>query len=80
MFYFFCSHKLHKIKNDSVFEQLEKKIIILLFTEKTVTKLLEIWVGDPRSAIRDSGSVKKTIPDRGVRKAPDPGSKIRNTA
>ncbi len=39
------------------------------FYPKIVTKLSEIWVGDPGSEIR-----KKHIPDPGVKKAPDPGS------
>jgi hypothetical protein len=55
---------------------LKKKIwanfrrIIELFTQKIVTKLSKMWVWDP-------GSGKKTfrIPDPGVKKAPDPGSR-----
>ncbi len=43
--------------------------IIELFTQKIVTKLSKIWVWDPWSG----------IPDPGVKKAPDPGSRIRNT-
>jgi hypothetical protein len=49
---------------------LKKKIwakfqrIIELFTQKFVTKLSKVWVGDPGSEIRDPG----------VKKAPDPGS------
>ncbi len=38
--------------------------------QTSVTKLSEIWVWDPRSGIR-----KKFIPDPGVIKAPDPGSR-----
>ncbi len=59
---------------------LKKKIghnfprIIEVFTQKIVTKPSKIWVWDPRSGIR-----KKPIPDPGVKKAPDPGSRIRNT-
>jgi hypothetical protein len=34
-----------------------------------ILELLEVWVWDPRSGIRN-----KPIPDRGVKKAPDPGS------
>jgi hypothetical protein len=41
--------------------------IIVLFTQKIVTKLSKIWVGDPESGIR-----KKPIPDPGDKKAPDP--------
>jgi hypothetical protein len=64
---------------------LKKKIwanfqrIIELFTNKIVKKLLKTWSWDPGSEIRDlektySGS---RIPDPGVKKAPDPGSRIR---
>ncbi len=55
-----------------------------LFTQNIVTKLSKVWVWDSGSEIRDpeksySGS---RIPDLGVKKAPDPGSRlrIRNTA
>ncbi len=53
--------------------------IIELFTQKIGTKLSKIGVWDPGSEIRDpektySGS---RIPDPGVKKAPDPGSRIR---
>jgi hypothetical protein len=53
--------------------------IIELFTQKIVTKLSKIRVWDPGSEIRDpektySGS---RIPDPGVKKAPDPRSRIR---
>ncbi len=49
--------------------------IIELFTLKIVTKLSKIW--DP-----GSGENLFRIPDPGVNKAPDPGSRIwiRNTA
>jgi hypothetical protein len=72
---------------------LKKKIwanfqrIIELFTQKIVTKLSKIWVWDQgseirdsRSGIRDPGSGKNLfrIPDPGVKKAPDPGSFIKN--
>ncbi len=80
---FLCSHKFHKIVNYFSFEVLKKKIwanfqrIRELFTQKIVTKLSKIWVWDPGSDVR-----KKPIPDPGVKKAPDPGSRIwiRNTA
>ncbi len=39
--------------------------IIVFFTQKIVTELSKMWVGDPRSGIQ------KTVP--GVKKAPDPG-------
>jgi hypothetical protein len=74
---FFCSHKFHKIENYFIFKMLKEKIwanfqrIIELFTQKVVTKLSKIWVWDPRSG---SGIRKKSIPDPGVKKAPDPGS------
>ncbi len=62
---------------------LKKKIwanfqrIIELFTQKIVTKLLKVWVWDPRSGIR-----KKPIPDPGSRGQKGTGSRIRirNTA
>jgi hypothetical protein len=49
---------------------------IELYTQKIVTKLSKIWFWDPGYEIRDtrSGIRKKPIPDRGVKKAPDPGS------
>ncbi len=43
------------------------QIIIELFTQKIVTKLLKIWVWDP-----GSGKNLFRIPDPGVKKAPDP--------
>jgi hypothetical protein len=46
--------------------------IIELFTQKFVTKLLKIWGWDPGSEILDLGP--------GVKKAPDPGSLVHNTA
>jgi hypothetical protein len=52
--------------------------IIELFTKKMVKKLLKIWSWDTGSEIRDQGSGKNLfrIPDPGVKKAPDPGSRI----
>jgi hypothetical protein len=41
------------------------------FNPKIVTKLPEIWVGDPRSGIKEK---KFPDPDQGVKKTPDPGS------
>jgi hypothetical protein len=55
---FFSSHKFHKIENYFIFEMLKKKIwanfqrIIELFTQKFVTQLSKIRVGDPGSGIR----------------------------
>jgi hypothetical protein len=53
--------------------------IIELFAQKIVNKLSKVWVWDP-----GLGSEKNLfrIPDPGVKKAPDPGSRIRirNTA
>ncbi len=75
---FLCSHKYHKIVNYLSFEVLKKKIwanfqrIIELFTKKVVKKLLKIWSWDP-----GSGKNLFRIPDPGVKKAPDPGSRIR---
>jgi hypothetical protein len=71
-------HKFHKIANYFSFEVLKKKIwanflrIIELFTQKIVTKLSKIWIWDP-----GSGKNLFRIPDPGVKKAPDPGSRIR---
>jgi hypothetical protein len=64
---------------------LKKKIwanfqrIVEVFTQKIFYMLSNIWVWDPGSEIRDpektySGS---RIPDPGVKKALDPGSRIR---
>jgi hypothetical protein len=51
------------------FEQVDK----VFLTHKIVTKLSEIWVGDPGSEIRDQKNLFLD-PDPGVKKAPDPGS------
>jgi hypothetical protein len=73
---FLCSHKFHKIANYFSFRVLKKKIwanfqrIIELFTQKIVTKLSKIWIWDP-----GSGKNLYRIPDPGVKKAPDPGSR-----
>jgi hypothetical protein len=77
-----CCHINFTTLNYFIFEMLKKKIwanfrrIIELFTQKIVTKLSKIWVWDMGSGIR-----KKPIPHPGpgVKKAPDPGSRIRNT-
>jgi hypothetical protein len=59
---------------------------IELFTQKIVNKLSKLWIWDPGSGIRDPGSEIRDpgsgknlfrIPDPGVKKAPDPGSRIR---
>ncbi len=80
---FLCSHKFRKIVHYFNFEVLQKKIwanfqrIIELFAQKIVTKLSKVWVWDP-----GSGKNLFRIPDPGVKKAPDPRSRIRirNTA
>ncbi len=79
---FLCSHKFHNIANYFSFEVLKKKIwanfqkIYRTFYPKTVTKLSKkIWIWD-----LGSGKNLFRIPDQGVKKAPDPGSRIRNTA
>ncbi len=67
---------------------LKKKIwasfqrIIVLFTQKIITKLSKIWVWDPGSGFGDPGSGKKTIPDPGSRGQKGNGFRIRirNTA
>jgi hypothetical protein len=58
--------------------------IIELSSQKMI-KLSKIWVWDPGSGIQDPGSGEKTLfwipdPGPGVKKAPDPRSRIRNTA
>jgi hypothetical protein len=81
---FLCSHKFYKIEHYFSFEVQKKKIwanfqrIIELFTQKIVTKLSKIWVRDPGSNIREpgSGNYLFRIPDPGVKKAPDPGTRI----
>jgi hypothetical protein len=66
--------------NYFIFEMLKKKIwanfpsIIELVSQKMVSKLSKIWVGDPGSEIR-----KKPIPDPGSRGQKGTGSRIRNT-
>jgi hypothetical protein len=73
----FCSHKCHKILNNFIFVQVKKIFsartlrIIVLLTQRFVSKISKIWVWDPRSGTR-----KKPIPGPGsrVKKAPDPGS------
>jgi hypothetical protein len=82
---FYVATKFNKIVNYFTFEVIKKKVwanfqrIIELFTKKIVKKLFKIWSWDPGSGIWDpekthSGS---GIPDPGVKKAPDPGSRIR---
>ncbi len=71
--YLFFGAKNFTKLNYFIFEMLKKKIwanfqrIIELFTQKIVTKLSKIGVWDPGSEIRDPG----------VKKAPDPGYRIR---
>ncbi len=76
--YLFCSHKFQKIEKYSIFEK-EPKIwawanwqrIKVFLTQKTVTKLSEIWVFNMVSGIRDpkksssqiQGSKKHRISD-----------------
>jgi hypothetical protein len=57
--YHFFSHKYHKIVNNFSFEQVKKfslgKSLIILFTQKFVTKLSKKYgfgIRDPRSGIR----------------------------
>ncbi len=63
--------------NYFIFEMLKKKIganfqiNLELFTQKIVSKLSKIWVRDP-----GSGKNLFRIPDPGVKKAPDPGSRM----
>ncbi len=61
-----------------IFEMLKKKIwanfqrIVEVCTQKIFNRLSNIWVWDP-----GSGKNLFRIPDPGVKKAPDPGSRIR---
>jgi hypothetical protein len=50
--------------------------IIVLFTQKSVIKLIKIWVWDPGSEIRDREFGKNLIRihNPGVKKTPGPGS------
>jgi len=77
---FFCSHKFSKIANYFMLLMLKKKFwlilnkIIVLFTQKFVTKLSRIWVRDPGSGI---GFFR--IPSKRHR-IPDPDLQQCNTA
>jgi hypothetical protein len=76
--FFFGAINFTKLNYYFIFEMLKKKIwanfqrIIELFTKNIVTKLSKIWVWDP-----GSGKNLFRIPDPGVKKAPDPGTRIR---
>ncbi len=78
--FLFWSHKFHKIELFYVWNVEEKNLVQFSknyrtfygFTQKIVTKLSKIWVWDPRSGIRKN---LFQIPDPGVKKAPDPGSR-----
>ncbi len=82
--YFFCSHKYHKMENNLIFEQAEKKMLSQFtwnystFYPKIVTKLSKYGFGirNPISGIR-----KKPIPDPRSRGQKGIGSwiRIRNT-
>ena len=75
---FYVATKFNKIVNYFSFEVLKKKIwanfqrIIALFNKKIAKKLFKIWSWDP-----GSGKNPFRIPDPGIKKAPDPGSRIR---
>jgi hypothetical protein len=77
---FLCSIKFHKIDTYFSFEVLKKKIwpnfqrLIELFTQKSVTKLSKVWVGDPGSEIR-----KKTYSGSRGQKGTGSRIRIRNT-
>ncbi len=83
---FFCSHKFHKIVNYFFFEMLKKKIwanfqrnIELLPKRLSLSSQKHgFGIRDLGSGIRDPWSVKNPfrIPDPGVKKAPNPGSRI----
>jgi hypothetical protein len=68
---------MHFTKLKNIFLKRYNKVLSYLtknfsnFNPKIVTKLSEIWFGDPRSGIRE----KFSCPDQVVKKAPDPGSR-----
>jgi hypothetical protein len=76
--YFFCSHKFHKNEYYVIFEMLKKKIwanfqrIVEVITQKfsICSQKYGFGIRDPRS-----GKNLFRIPDPGVKKAPDPGSR-----
>ncbi len=75
--YIFWNHKFYKIEYYFISEQVQKKFEpidkeIIFFTQKIVTKLSEIWAGDPGSESR-----KTLIPDPGS--GPRSRIRIRNT-
>ncbi len=82
---FLCSHKFHKIAHYFSFDVPKKKIwanfqrIIKLLPKKLSINSQNYGFGtrDPGSGIRDPGSGKNLfrIPDPGVKKAPNPGSR-----
>jgi hypothetical protein len=77
---FYVATNFTKLKIILVFKTLKIKIWVnfqRIFTQKIVTKLSKIWVWDPGSGIRDPGSGKNLfrIPDKGIKKAPDHGSR-----
>jgi hypothetical protein len=80
---FYVATKFNKIVNYFSFEVLcAKEKNLGQFSknyrtvyQKIVKKLFKIWSWDP-----GSGKNPFRIPDPGVKKAPDPGSRIRNTA
>jgi hypothetical protein len=67
---FFSSHKSHKIKNYFIFEQVKKKTLGQ-FTTTYRTFYPKIVLSFQKYG---SGIRKKSVPDPGVKKAPDPGS------
>ncbi len=70
---FFVAKNVTKFKNILFLNRCSKKFEPV---DKKLSLDSEIWVGDPRSRIR-----KKPFPGGGgVKKAPDPGSRIRYTA
>ncbi len=77
--YFFCSHKFHKIEYYVIFEMVKKKFgpiskELLKFLPKKFPIFSQIY----GFGIRYPGSGKNLfwIPDPGVKKEPDPGSRI----
>jgi hypothetical protein len=86
---FFCSHKFHKIENYLIFEMLKKKIRasfqrIIEFLLKKLSLCSQksgFGIRDPGSEIRDPEKTnsRSRKHQTGVKKALDPGFRIRNT-
>jgi hypothetical protein len=72
--YLSCSHKFHKIENYNIFEMLKKKFGPVFQKLSLSSQNYGFGIRDPEKSY--SGF---RILDPGVKKASDPGSRIRNT-